>query len=320
MTLVIKTKDDEVRTPHLAMTHNELQGGAANGRNVSLLMKSAEMTETIQKALENLGLKEEVVINKSSFYGQIRSVLQSAVSKQFGGDGWDDYAYVEDFNDTTVVFCTSDGLFVVGYTLSDNTTVATLGDEATPVTASVIYTETSGDIMLSDDAEDKLEEGIYTLVKSCTENPSTREHLLKMFTNKQSEVIKMQEEITKAVTAAVAIEKAAFAEQATMLKAAQEQLATFATAEAARVQEVRKSALAAVLPEAQVESVLKALEAVTEEAFTAVVAGYAVQKAAVDNSDLMSETGVAGTGAADPVEVDRTAEILKAKYAPKAAK
>lgn len=320
MTLVIKSKDEEVQTPHLAMTHNDLQGGAANGRNVSLLMKSAEMTEAIQKALSNLGLQEEVVINKSAFYGQIRSVLQAAVSEQFGGSDWDEYAYVEDFDDSTVVFCTNDGLFVVGYQLSDNTTVATLGDEATPVTASVIYTETSGDIMLSDDAEDKLEEGVYTLVKSCTENPSTIDHLRKMFEHKQSEVIQMQEEITKAVDAAVALEKAAFAEQATLLKAAQDQIAAFAAVEAARVQEVRKSALAAVLPSEQVESVLKALESVAEEAFSAVVAGYAVQKAAVDNSDMMSETGVAGAGEVDSKERDLTAEILKAKYAPKAAK
>lgn len=135
----------------------------------------------------------------------------------------------------------------------------------------------------------------------------------------------------EAVASAVAIEKAAGAvavaeiqkallAQEEVLKAVQAEVATFKAAEATRVQEVRKSALAAVLPEAQVEGVLKALEAVSEEAFAAVVAGYAVQKAAVDNSDMMSETGVAGTGAADPVEVDRTAEILKAKYAPKAAK
>jgi hypothetical protein len=135
----------------------------------------------------------------------------------------------------------------------------------------------------------------------------------------------------EAVLAAVAVEKAAavaavaevqkaLVAQEEVLKAVQAEVATFKAAEAARVQEVRKSALAAVLPEAQVESVLKALEAVAEEAFAAVVAGYAVQKAAVDNSDLMSETGVAGTGTADAPEIDRTAEILKAKYAPKAAK
>jgi Mor family transcriptional regulator len=135
----------------------------------------------------------------------------------------------------------------------------------------------------------------------------------------------------EAVTAAVAVEKAAGAvalaeivkamgAQEEVLKAAQAQVEAFVAAEAARVQEVRKSALAAVLPSEQVESVLKALEAVADEAFQAVVAGYAVQKAAVDNSDMMSETGVAGAGEVDTQVRDLTAEILKAKYAPKAAK
>jgi hypothetical protein len=134
----------------------------------------------------------------------------------------------------------------------------------------------------------------------------------------------------EAVASAVAIQKAAgdvalaeivkaMGAQEEVLKAVQAQVDAFVAAEAARVQEVRKSALAAVLPSEQVESVLKALEAVADEAFQAVVAGYAVQKAAVDNSDMMSETGVAGTGTADVVEVDRTAEILKAKYAPRKA-
>lgn len=137
--------------------------------------------------------------------------------------------------------------------------------------------------------------------------------------------------LATAVTDAVAVEKAAgvaavaeiqkaLVAQEEVLKAVQAEVAAFKAAEATRVQEVRKSQLAAVLPEAQVEGVLKALEAVAEDAFAAVVAGYAVQKAAVDNSEMMSETGVAGTGTADAPEIDRTAEILKAKYAPKAAK
>jgi hypothetical protein len=135
----------------------------------------------------------------------------------------------------------------------------------------------------------------------------------------------------EAVASAVAVEKAAgvaaveaiqkaLVAQEEVLKAVQAEVTAFKAAEVARVQEVRKSSLSAVLPEGQVEGILKALEGVTEEAFAAVVAGYAVQKAAVDNSDMMSETGVAGTGTVDAVEVDRTAEILKAKYAPKAAK
>lgn len=134
----------------------------------------------------------------------------------------------------------------------------------------------------------------------------------------------------EAVAEAVAIEKAASAialaeiqkalvAQEEVLKAAQAEVTTLKAAEAARGVELRKAALTAVLPAEQVEGVLKALETVTEEAFQAVVAGYAVQKAAVDNSDLLSETGVAGTGTADPVEIDLTAQILKAKYGPKAA-
>lgn len=60
MPLVIKTSEEDASndvTPHLALTHNELQGGAANKRNVSLLMKSdVEMTEDVVKALTELGL------------------------------------------------------------------------------------------------------------------------------------------------------------------------------------------------------------------------------------------------------------------------
>lgn len=314
MPLIIKTEDDTKRTPHLALTHNDLQGGAANGRNISLLMKSGELTDVIEKALEGLGLQGYVV--KAAFYGQIRNVLQSAVSDQFGGDGWDDYSYVEDFDDTRVIFCTCEGLFSVGYQLSDNNTVATLEDIATPVTASVVYTETDGSIMLSDDAEDKLEDGVYKLVKSCTQNPSTLEHLQKMFTHKQSEVIKMQEEITKAVADAVAIEKAAFAEQATLLKAATDKVAEYEAVAVARKAELRKEALvSAKVATDKVEAVLKSLEVLSDEAFASQVELLKSMSAAVDGSDLMVESGISGDAVEAVSEIDRTTAILKARYA-----
>jgi hypothetical protein len=310
MTLVIKSEDDTTRRkPHLALTHS-IQGGAANGRNVSLLMKSVEVTEAIEKALEGLGLESSVV--KAAYYGQIRSVLQVAVSEQFGGDGWDEYAYVEDFNDTSVVFCTPDGLFTVGYTLSENGTVAKLDDVATPVTSSVVYLETDGDIKLSDDAEDLLEEGVYKLVKSCTQNPSTIEHLQKMFSAKET---KMNEEIQKAVDAAVAIEKAAFTEQSALLKAATDRLAELDAAAAVAVQKARAEALtAAGVVADSVEALVKSFAPLDDAAFAGVVASYAVLKAAAAESDLFAETGVSGAGEADATEVDRTEQILKAKY------
>jgi hypothetical protein len=59
MPLVIKSEDGSERTPHLALTHKKLQGGSANNRNVSLLMKSdAEMTEDVIKAIAELGVDD----------------------------------------------------------------------------------------------------------------------------------------------------------------------------------------------------------------------------------------------------------------------
>lgn len=61
MALVIKSDQDEI-TPHLALTHMELQQGAANCRNVSLLMKSdVEVTEEVAKALTELGITSPVI-------------------------------------------------------------------------------------------------------------------------------------------------------------------------------------------------------------------------------------------------------------------
>lgn len=316
MSLIIKSDEDKERTPHLAMTHNELQGGAANGRNISLLMKTAEMTEAIEKALEGLGLQGQDVV-KASYYGQLRSVLQRAVSDQFGGHedyGWGEWIYVEDFNDTTVVFCTEDGLFVTAYTLNSNGTVATLDDTATPVTAEVIYTESEGEILLSEDAKEKLEDGVYTLVKSCTQNPATVEHLKQMFEVQKSKVIAMNEEITKAVDAAVAVEKTAFAAQEILLKAALEELEIFKAAQKAAVEKARHTALSEVVPADKVEALLKAYASMDDEGFNLTVETLKLAKAAEAQNPLFKEEGVNGQGEQDSTKVDKVAEILKSKY------
>lgn len=130
----------------------------------------------------------------------------------------------------------------------------------------------------------------------------------------------------EALADAVAIEKAAgvaaVAEvqkaldaQAEVLKAAQDKLAAFETAAAAAKVEARKSALAdAKVSADQVESVLKSLQALDDEAFASTVALMKSLASAVDNSEMMQEAGVAGAGAESQEEVDRTTAILKARY------
>ncbi|UAV89660.1 hypothetical protein [Pseudomonas phage COT4] len=116
------------------------------------------------------------------------------------------------------------------------------------------------------------------------------------------------------VAAVAEIQKALDA-QAVVLKAAQDKLAEFETAAATAKVEARKAALtAAKVPADKAEAVLKSLSALDDEAFAATVETMKALSSAVDASDMMTETGVAGAGAESQEEVDRTTAILKARY------
>lgn len=129
----------------------------------------------------------------------------------------------------------------------------------------------------------------------------------------------------EALSDAVAVEKAAgvaaVAEvqkaldaQTAALAAVQAEVDVFKAAAAAAKVEARKAALAdAKVPADKAEEVLKSLEALNDEAFASTVATMKALAAAVDSSDMLSETGVAGA-AADAEEEDRTTQILKARY------
>lgn len=130
----------------------------------------------------------------------------------------------------------------------------------------------------------------------------------------------------EALADAVAIEKAAGAAavaevqkaldaQAEVLKAVQAEVEAFKAAQATAKVEARKAALTSAKVSAdKVEAVLKSLEVLSDEAFDAQVELLKSMSAAVDNSEMMQEAGVAGAGAESQEEVDRTTAILKARY------
>lgn len=308
MSLIVKTADDG-NTPHLALTH-EAQGFSANKRPVSLLMKQnvSELTEELVKALEVVGLLD---ISKAAFARQKREAIEVAVREKFGEE--DSWLYVEDYNDAVAIFCNAEGMFSVNYTMQD--TAVSVDDLAQPITSVISYVPVEGKMLLSEDAEEKLEEGVYTLVKSCVEAPATIEHLVKMFETQIAEDLLLQEAITKAVADAEAVLKAQLVEQEAIVKSLQAQVEAFATQEAVRVSEVRKSQLKeAGLSDDEAAEMFKAIGELADEAFTAIVKQLAAKAALADQSDLFKETGVAGVGEQDPAQVDGTAAILKAKY------
>lgn len=296
MPLIIKTKDDSKR-PHLALTHMELQQGSANGRNVSLLMKSGvEATEEVTKALEALGL-DKAIINKSMYASKISEALSSAVREAFGDD--DHWLYVEDYNDSIVLFCSEGGLFSVDYSLVDGK--VTLGDLAKPMSRVISYEPESGEMLLSEDAEDKLEEGIYSLVTKALQNDSTKEHLVEMFKAqelKKSEVEILEQEIKKAVDAAEAILKSKIGELEVELNKALEEVNVFKAEKLEVVAKARKARIATVksLSKEDGESLYKATEALDNEAFEVMLKALGAKSEEETNSDLFKSIGVSGEG------------------------
>ena len=309
MPLNIIKEDGVEKTPHLALCH-ELQGGSANLRHASLLLKAegVEITEEIQKALESLGLVEKA----SMFKRNLESMLFASVKEKFGGEY--DWAYLEDFNDSVVIFSTSDGLFSSNYSIDGNS--VTLDDLAKPITTLISYVESSGEMLLSEDAEEKLESGEYGLVVKCMESPKTTEHLVKMFEQlKQKETLKM-DEIQKAVAAAEEILKAQLVEKDQELQKALEKIADFEKATAQAVASVRKARLEKAVGEAKAEALLKSMEALDDESFDSIVKAFEEKEKAIENTDLFKEKGVADQG--DEDVLNETAKILKAQYATKA--
>lgn len=296
MPLVIKDKEGK-KSPHLALTHKELQGGSANGRNVSLLMKNKEeLTDEVIKALESLGISNQE-LNKAAFYSQLRITLQNAVKDKFGEK--DDWLYVEDFNDSVVIFCNEEGVFSVEY--SNVNGEITVGDLANPVIGVMSYEPATGKMLLSEDAEDKLEEGVYSLVTKALDNQESVEHFKEVFKSLEERKITLEKEIQKAVEEAQAVLKAQLVEKEEALQKALEKLAEIEKAQKEAVEKSRKEKLEAIVG-AEAEELFKAIGELPEEAFAAVVATIEKKAQVEKESDLFKEKGVSGEGDAPKQE------------------
>lgn len=295
MPLVIKDKEGK-KSPHLALTHNDLQGGAANGRNVSLLMKNKEqLTEEVIKALEILGINSKE-LNKAAFYSEMRTSLQTILREKYAKDEW---LYVEDFNDSVVIFCNDKGIFSVEYSYVNGE--VTVSDLASPVISVLKYEPRSGKMLLSEDAEDKLEEGVYSLVTKALENQESVEHFKEVFKSLEERKITLEKEIQKAVEEAQAVLKAQLVEKEEALQKALEKLAEIEKAQKEVVEKSRKEKLEAIVG-AEAEELFKAIGELPEEAFAAVVATIEKKAQVEKESDLFKEKGVSGEGDAPKQE------------------
>ena len=157
-------------------------------------------------------------------------------------------------------------------------------------------------------------EGDNVSVKKAGMDSPSKTHTEEIMEKEMIQKALHEELVTKAVTEAVEVVKAEMATQAEILKAAQAELEVFKAKELEAIVKARKEALAGVLTEDAVEDMFKATEVLSQEAFETVVKSLAVKAAQLEESELFKETGVPGQSEQDPVKMDGTAAILKAKY------
>lgn len=266
------------KSPHVALTHNELQGGAANGRNVSLLMKAdVEITEDMASLIEKVtGVKVDATVDvEKASYNTLRQLLNEAV-KKFNRKSEYSWSYVEDFDDQYVVFTNDEGLFYSTYESTAEGVV--VGDTATSVNRVVSYREDSGTLILSEDND--VNSSVQSLIVKSFENIQKNEKLVDVIKSIQEKEKLMEVEIQKAV------DEATQALKADLEKANQtiEQLQKSAQ-EAKEAK--RKEQISVVISDVEkAEELLKATASLEDDAFATILKSFQEKVEQIEKSDL----------------------------------
>lgn len=289
----LKNFNFEATGSHVALCSKDNPGA---NKYTTICLKSTEGITDAQVA------EQIALIEKAKYSSQVKAAIESAIREKYG-DYW---LYVEDYNDTEVIFWKDDSLYSVAYTVDQDENYI-LAETANEVKREYIYSPT-GKVEISEDAEKKLEEGVYVLVAKALSTPETigrAEQALATY-NKKKE--KMQEEIQKAVEAKDAEIAKLQAEMASL----QEIVKAAEAEKKANMLKSREGQVAALLKEGAVELV-KSTETLNDEAFAQIVKALSVQKAAIEESDLMNE--ISNPDAALAQGINKTQEIIKARYA-----
>ncbi|ULG01449.1 hypothetical protein phiA019_0103 [Aeromonas phage phiA019] len=167
-------KDETKCGPHIAYTLPS-QGGAASGLNVGYLFKSDDVSEQTVKEAEK--------IQKAMSMRNSKMILENALKEAYCGK--DEFLCVEDWKDGQVYFSTGDydgwEMMVTSFTMTEDGQV-TVGDTASPVVQITDYMIVEGKVKLSEEAEDKLETGLYEIVSKSINKADTQLKLFKSVT------------------------------------------------------------------------------------------------------------------------------------------
>ncbi|WAW11431.1 hypothetical protein vBAcePPAc_0054 [Aeromonas phage vB_AceP_PAc] len=279
MKLDIK-KDGDKKTPHLAICH-EGQGGSANNRHISLLMKSdsIELTDEVMKSIEKFGVENfPEDIQKAMSMRNSKMLLENALKEAYCDK--DEWLCVEDWKDGQVYFSTGDydgwEMMATSFTMTEDG-VVTVGDTASPVVQITDYMIVDGKVKLSEEAEDKLETGMYEIVSKSVSKADAQLKLFKAVTELKESLEKASTPVAISDDSNINVNKTKDKTEKPLdiqelMKSAEFQDILKAQLEAAQAplkEELEKAQAKA----AEAEEILKAAALVQQNEFTAIVKG-----------------------------------------------
>lgn len=257
-------KDETKCGPHIAYTLPS-QGGAASGLNVGYLFKSDEVSDQTVKEAEEI---QKVMSMRNS-----KMLLENALKEAYCDK--DEWLCVEDWKDGQVYFSTGDydgwEMMVTSFTMTEDGQV-TVGDTASPVVQITDYMIVEGKVKLSEEAEDKLETGLYEIVSKSINKADTQLKLFKSVTEYKESLEKASTPVAVSDDSTINVNKTKDKTEKPLdiqelMKSAEFQDILKAQLEAAQAplkEELEKAKAKA----AEAEEILKAAEQVQKNEFT----------------------------------------------------
>lgn len=145
---------------------------------------SIELTDEIMKSIEKFGVEnfpEE--IQKAMSMKNHKMLLENALKEAYCDKN--EWVCIEDWKDGQVYFSTGDydswEMMVTSFTMTEDGQV-TVGDTASPVVQITDYMIVDGKVKLSEEAEDKLETGMYEIVSKSINKADAQLKLFKAVT------------------------------------------------------------------------------------------------------------------------------------------
>lgn len=268
------------KTPHLAVVH-ESQGGSANMRHASLIMKSVDEMSPEEAALMNeiLGNNSQE-IEKATYYSLDKKLGIAVQERVQETDRWG-WSYVRDFDDTHVVYSGNGGVFAAPYTESDG--VITLGEEIA-VNEMLSWEDKDGKIIVSQ-SDNSSSEVKGLVIKSFDSPKLDNEKLINIFKSKYEE--DMEKETLQQENAEL---KSAIEKSDAQVKELQAQLEEIQKSQKEALAAQRKEVVKSVTTEDNFESLFESVKDLDEANFNTIIKSLKDSKELAEkNSGLFEE-------------------------------